>query len=312
MESNTEVMESNTKDLKLSFNNKANFRTILDKFKDKGKSKDNIADFTNSLLTTAKQKTFNDMGVSNNTIKQLINVLNESKNCDTDCKKKRGINDSRDTLRLAIKILNGAPYYFDVSEKNYLIKKYEKAGYIDYTLKNATTEIDNYIKNEKQLNDKLQDIVKNLIDSYSYNDSYLNNTDETMKNSKYNLNDIDKKIKKYTKITNLDKRTNYFESNDIKNLRNYNFYIKILYYIILITLLFINNFFSNFAFSSNIKDNFSLNNFKYLGFLIIVLILPYILKNIIILFTNIYERFLQYMNIQQFPQSYNDLIMEDK
>ena len=96
------------------------------------------------------------------------------------------------------------------------------------------------------------------------------------------------------------------------NLRNYNFYIKILYYIILVGLLFINNFFSNFAFSSNVKENFNLNNLKYLGLLILILILPFILKNIIILFTNIYERFLQYMNIQKFPQSYNDLIMEDK
>ena len=286
MESNTK-MTTNTQDLKIPVDNKAHFGSILDKFKHGGKNKDNIADFTNSLVTAAKQKTFNDMGVSNNTIKQLINVLNESNNCGAECKKKRGINDARDTLQLAIKILNGAPYYFDVSEKNYLIKKHEKSGYINYTLKNATTEIDKYINNEKQLNDKLQDIVKNMIYSYSYNEQYLENTDETMKNSKSNLNSVDKKINKYIKLTNLDKRTNHFESNDINNLRNYNFYIKIIYYIILIGLLFINNFFNNFAFSSNIKDNFSINNFKYFGFLIIVLILPFILKNIIILFTNI-------------------------
>ena len=305
-------MESNSEDLKIPVDNKAHFGSILNKFKDGGKSKDNITNFTNSLIVGAKQKTFNDMGVSNNTIKQLINVLNESNNCDAECKKKRGINDSRDTLQLAIKILNGAPYYFDVSEKNYLIKKHEKAGYIDFTLKNATSEINKYINDEKQLNDKLQDIVKNMIYSYSYNDQYLENIDETMKSSKANLNSVDEKIHKYNRLTNIDKRTNFFESNDIKNLRNYNFYIKILYYIIIIGLLFINNFFSNFAFSSNIKENFSLNNFKYLVFLILVLILPFILKNIIILFTNIYEIFLQYMNIQQFPQSYNDIIMEDK
>ena len=191
------------------------------------------------------------MGVSDNTLRQLTKVLNDSNNCDSECRKKRELNTSRDTLLLAIQILNGAPKYFDVSEKNYLIKKYGKTGYVNYMTKNATEVINKYTNNEKKLTDKFQFLINNMITNYSYNVNHLDSILDSIKTSKKTLNNVDDKINNFVNVTNLDKRVNYYEIKNIDTLKNYNYYIIILYYLILIAYLLLKNFFRNFYFHLN-------------------------------------------------------------
>ena len=306
------VTDIDKNQFKLPDTDKNQFDSIKDKYTkiDLTKSKDDLASVTNSLLTETKKNTFENMGVSNKTLEDLTRVINDSNNCDSECRNKRKLNDSRDTLMLAIQILNGAPSFFDVSLKNFLINKHGKAGYVEHIINNATKNIDNFIKHQKNMNDNLQKLIKNMIINYSYNVQYLENIDSTLENSKNNLRDVDNRINQYTNLVNLDSRTNLFESRNIQNLRNYNFYITILYYIAIIFTLFFKNFFNNFKVSQNFKENFNLTNLFLIFILIILLFLPNIIKIFIINTIRLYEKFLQYMNIQRFTQSYRDIIME--
>lgn len=299
---------------KLPDSNKHQFDDIKNQYKNKdlSKNKGQLASITNKLITETKKNTLENMGVSDKTLKDLTRVLNDSNNCDSDCRKARQLNDSRDTLLLAIQILNGAPSYFDVSRKNFLIEKYGKSGFVDHTLDNAKNVLNKFIKDQEKINNNLQTLLKNMINNYSYNVQFLESTDNTLKNSKNNLSDVDNKINKYTNLVNLDERTNYFLSNDIRNLRNYNFYITIIYYIALLLILFFKNFFSNFKVSSKFNEIFSKTNIILAIILILLLFLPFILKNIIILSIKYYENFLQFMNIQRFTKSYSDIINADK
>lgn len=292
--------------------NNEKYKDIKDKYKHKKLSKENLADVTNSLIAKAQTDELKNMGVSEKTIQDLNKVVSDLNNCDSECMKNREINDSRDTLLLAIRILNGSPEYFDVSQKNYLITKLGKQGYVNHILDNANKNIDDFIKNQKKINQNVQELIKNLIFNYSYNVEYLESIDNTLKNSKNNLSDIDNKINKYSKSVNLDERSNYFLSKEISSLKNYNFYITILYFFVLLIYIFLTNYLSNFNFSSNIGANFSPTNIIYLFLLIFLLILPFILEKIITFSFSLYEKILQRMNIQKFPKSYNDIIMEDK
>lgn len=294
--------------------NKYQFDDIKNQYKNKdlSKNKDQLASITNKLLTQTKKNTLENIGVSDKTLKDLTTVLNDSNNCDSECRKARQLNDSRDTLLLAIQILNGAPSYFDVSQKNFLIEKYGKSGFVNHTLDNAKNVLTKFVKDQEKINSNLQTLLKNMINNYSYNVQFLESTDNTLKNSKNNLSDVDNKINEYTNLVNLDERTNYFLSNDIRNLRNYNFYITIIYYISIILILFLKNFFSNFKISSKLNEIFSKTNIILAIILIILLLLPFILRNIIILSIKYYENFLQFMNIQRFTKSYVDIIASSK
>tara|TARA_R110002072_G_scaffold280272_4_gene442569 strand:+ start:1214 stop:2161 length:948 start_codon:yes stop_codon:yes gene_type:complete len=293
---------------------KNQFNSIKDKYSktDIAKNKDDLASITNNLLTQTKKSTFENMGVSNKTLQDLTKVINDSNNCDSECKNKRKLNDSRDTLMLAIQILNGSPSFFDVSLKNFLINKHGKAGYVDHIIDNATTNIDNFIKQQENMNNNLQKLIKNMVINYSYNVQYLENIDSTLNNSRNNLHDVDDRINQYTNLVNLDSRTNFFTSNDINSLRNYNFYITILYYIIVTFTLFFKNFFNNFKVSQNFKENFNFTNLFLIIILFILLFLPIIIKIGIIIIIKFYEKFLQFLNIRKFTQSYRDIIMEDR
>lgn len=297
-----------------SFDNNNNTESIVNKYKKKNLKKDKnaLSSLTNQLIDDSKKSTFKDMGVSNSTIQDLTKVIEDSTNCDADCRERRQLNNSRDALLLAIQILNGAPSYFDLSQKNFLITQKGKAGYVQYIVDNANKIIDNFIKNQEELNESLQEMVKNMILNYSYNVQYLESINNTLKNSKNDLTDVDNKISKYTNLVNLDKRTNYFESENISRLRNYNYYITIIYYISLFFILIFKNFKNNFIFSRNIFENFNLTNLIFLIILLILVFLPLILKILIIISIRFYEKFLQIMNIQKFPQSYREIIMEDR
>lgn len=294
--------------------NKDQFNSIKNEYKNKNISnnKPELASLTNKLLTKAQKSSFEEMGVSDKTLKDLTKVLNDSNNCDSECKKQRKLNDTKDILQLAMQILNGAPSYFDVSLKNYLIEKDTKAGYVKKIVKDSTDVIDNFIKNQEKINTNIQDLIKNMIYNYSYNVQYLENTDNTLKNSKNNLSNVDNKISKYTNLVNLDKRTNYFLSNDIRNLRNYNFYITIIYYILLVIILLIKKFFTKYKISSNLSDIFSKTNIILTIILFVLIFLPIILKKGIILLIKYYKYFLQYMNIQKYTKSYSDIIEADQ
>lgn len=301
-------------EFKLPDSNKDQFDNIKLQYKGKdlSKNKDDLASITNKLLTETKKNTLDNMGVSDKTLNDLTRVLNDSNNCDSECKKARQLNDSRDTLLLAIQILNGAPSYFDVSRKNFLIEKYGKSGFVDHTIDDAKNVLNEFIKDQEKINNNLQTLLKNMINNYSYNVQFLESIDNTLKNSKNNLSDVDNKINEYTNLVNLDERTNYFLSNDIRNLRNFNFYITIIYYIALILILFFKNFFSNFKVSSKLNEIFSKTNIVLTIILIILLFLPFILRKVIILSINYYENFLQFMNIQRFTKSYGDIITSSR
>lgn len=296
--------------LKIPSDNDGGFDDIKSSFKGKKANRDNISDITNQLLIKAKKQTFEDMGVSDNTLTQLTKVINDSNNCDSECRKRRELNTSKDTLMLAIQLLNGAPKYFDVSEKNYLIKKYGKSGYVNYMVKNATEVINNYTNNQKQLNDKLQFLINNMVSNYSYNVDHLNNIIDSIKTSKKTLNGVDTKINNFVNVTNLDKRVNFYQSKDLSSLRNYNYYITILYYLLFIAFLLLKSFYRNFRFSSEFTKNFNINNLKYLTIFLTLCFLPYLLKVVIIHIIHYYELFTQYINVKKFDQSYQDILMD--
>ena len=223
--------------IKFNLENNDETNSISDNIKQNHKKLSGNRDYFNKYINTyfkeTTKKGFKDAGISDKTLNDLSKAMNDSNNCDEQCRKTRKENDYKEILLLAIQILNGAPEYFDVSQKNFLITKYGKSEYVNYIIKNAKHIIDEFIKNQEKKNENLQKLIKNMIYNYSYNVQYLVNTDNTINNEKNNLSDIDSKINKYINHVNLDERTNFFESKNITNLINYNQYITIFYYFVL-------------------------------------------------------------------------------
>lgn len=290
-----------------------NMNKILNKYKDKNiqNDKGSLADITNEIIKESKKTKLNELGVSDKTLNDMMNLVNESKTCGTKCQNKKKSDESKEVLLFALHILKGSPELFDVSFKNYYITKYGKNNYVNYITDNAKKNINNFINKRENDNSRIQDVIKNIIKNYTYNVDYLDNIDDIIKSSKDNLSDIDNKINKYIKKVNLDKRSNFFESNNIRNILNYTFYINIIYYFALIFAIIRNNFFSYFKKSSVFINNFNLYNILLVLLLLTLLFLPILIKKIIILFIRLYEKFLEILNIQKFPQTYNDIIMED-
>lgn len=276
------------------------------------KSPASLANITNQLLSKAQVQEMNKMGVTDDVLNKLTKAVEDATNCDEDCQNTKIQNQYREKLMLAINLLKESPSFFELSQKNYLISKYSKPYYVNFIKSIGNSTLDNFQSDQTRLNNYLQEVIKNMIINYSYNVDYLQNTDNTMKNAKNNLNFVDKKIKKYDKLVNLDSRTNYYESKDLEFLRSFRFWIFIIYYVALIIVLFVNNYFANFNITrTDVKGNFNVPNIKYFIILIIALGAPFIVKKLVILFIQYYEKFLQAINIQKFPQTYNDIIMED-
>jgi superfamily II DNA helicase RecQ len=296
----------------LSFNKDPSKQELADTVKGASKDPDSLANITNQLLSKAQVQQMNKMGVTNDVLNKLTKAVEDATNCDQNCQNTRIQNDYREKLIFAMELLNKSLLNFEISQKNYLISKNTKPNYVNYVINNANTTIDEFKNNQTKLNTNLENLIKNMIINYSYNVDYLENTDNTMKNAKNNLGEVDSKIKKYNKIVNLDARSNFYESKDIEFLRSVKFWIYIIYYVALIIILFINNYFANFNINrSNVKGNINVPNAKYFIILILALGAPFIVKKLVILFIQYYEKFLQAINIQKFPQTYNDIIMED-
>lgn len=298
-------------DSNFSINKDPSKQELADSVKGASKDPDSLSSVTNQLLSKAKVQQMNEMGVTNDVLNKLTKAVEDATNCDQNCENTRIQNDYREKLIFAMELLNGSFLNFEISQKNYLISKNSKPNYINYVINNANTTIDKFKNNQILLNTNLENLIKNMIINYSYNVDYLENIDNTMKNAKNNLGEIDSKIKKYNKIVNLDTRANYYESKDLEFLRSFRFWIYVIYYIVLLVILFVNNYFANFNITrTSVKGNFNVPNIKYFIILILALGAPFMIKKLVILFIQYYEKFLQAINIQKFPQTYNDIIME--
>lgn len=255
---------------------------------------------------------FNDMGIDDSTILKFTDTINNVAKCDAECENNKEVYKNYIQLMTSLKELNNGEKNFETSFKNYYISKNGLHNYCTFIKQKADDAYKKFYESEKKNNDEFVSYISSMIDSYSYNKYYLDNINNTFDNSKESIKSLNNNIDSYTNHVNLDNRSNFFESKNISDLRNYNLYIVIVYYIIAIIFLIITKYFKNFKLSPKISDNFNLNNLLFSVLLIIILFMPYFVKHFIILSINLFIKFLEFMNIQPFPQTYKDILLDNK
>lgn len=265
-----------------------------------------------NTFKSAFKSVFKDIGIDNTTISKFTDTINNAATCDAECENNNKVYENYIKLMNSLEELNKGENNFEASFKNYYISKNGKNKYCTFIKEKADDAYKKFYESEKKNNDEFVSYISSMIDSYSYNKYYLDNINNTFDNSKESIKSLNNNIDNYTNHVNLDNRSNFFESKNISDLRNYNFYIVIIYYIIAIIFLIITNYFKNFKLSSKIYDNFNLNNLLFSVLLIIILCMPYFVKHFIILVVNLFIKFLEFMNIQPFPQTYKDILLDNK
>lgn len=167
---------------------------------------------------------------------------------------------------------------------------------------NADNTISNNIKKEKNDMEKLKNYFLSYISSYESLYNYKISLGAIVNEKISELEKIQKKVDTYKQNLYIDNRKDSYQRKNYEFYNNIHFYIKLLYYSLLVLYLIFSNFFSEKKY---------LNKY-YIILLVIYIILPFILKYILNYIYMAYIYVLEYFNLRDKIISYPYIITDEE
>jgi|TARA_B110000261_G_C13055745_1_gene346072 hypothetical protein len=208
----------------------------------------------------------NQMNSALKSLQKIHNQLNNRGSLSPEMLKKNKIEKLRNEMINAKNRMHNSPNEYNRAEKAYYLESkgsdYYSTIQRDKYKKEANTQVNSW---NKELLNSMFDSIKNSINYYNSQNYYVGNVDEVYKSYDTDLSDLTRKIYDTEQTKNINERLGQFYYNNTETVDWWTYYLKILYYGLIIVSLFI------FIFKRQFRQ------IKMYIFFATILIMPYIL-----------------------------------
>ena len=200
-------------------------------------------------------------------MQNIHNKLNSRSSLTPEQIKENKIKELKDNMINAKNRVENSPGELEKAEKDYYLAAHGSTYYSTIKRNRYEKEAQRQVSAwNKELINPSMDSIENSIHFYNSQRNYAKNVEDVYNNYSNKLNEVKRKIYNTENEKNVNERMGQFYFDNTESVESFNYYLKILYYILIGISVFL------FIFKKQYK------NFKMYVFFVTILIFPYLLN----------------------------------